>query len=330
VTLPPLARQRRDDPATGGVLRPRTQPRATALRVSRTHTGRDVLRHGRRGAGEACVTRGRRPPSTHKGQSIGVLHGVPVPQCRVAPAVDRLSTRRRARVRPVPTAVAPRTDALPSAERIRSDSLSSDAACTPWNGENSRDHAQNVREDSSADPRDWQRCVLSGRHDRGPRRPPESGAFTYGMLFDARQMSGAPAVADKPIGDVTKPTADRNVGPIAIVVTRSDRYRMACAYAVLAKSRGGQRRSVSRSRAADEWLRRRCARAANIETITDPDASQSAPTHRARVCWFGTDEHTFPALKVQATPRRSYRGRYVADSAPVCSDRPALAESRDD
>jgi transposase InsO family protein len=51
--LPPLARQRRDDPATGGVLRPRTQPRATARRVSRTDAGRDVLRsgHGWKGAG---------------------------------------------------------------------------------------------------------------------------------------------------------------------------------------------------------------------------------------------------------------------------------------
>jgi hypothetical protein len=54
---------------------------------------------GRRGTGGACVTRGHRTPSTHEGESIGVLHGVPLTQCRIAPALDRLPTRRRARVR---------------------------------------------------------------------------------------------------------------------------------------------------------------------------------------------------------------------------------------
>ena len=72
--------QRRDDPPAGGVLRPGTQPRASAFGVSRTDAGRDVLRHRGRGPDGPEVTRGRRASSTRGGQSIGVLRDVPVTQ----------------------------------------------------------------------------------------------------------------------------------------------------------------------------------------------------------------------------------------------------------
>ena len=52
------------------------------LGVSRTNTGRDVLRHWRRGAGGADLARGRFAPSTRGGQPIGVMRDVPVSQRR--------------------------------------------------------------------------------------------------------------------------------------------------------------------------------------------------------------------------------------------------------
>jgi hypothetical protein len=67
-------------PTTGNVLRRRTQPRASTLGVSRTNTGRHVLRHRRRSAAGPDVTRGRRAPSTRGGQPIGVAQDVPVSQ----------------------------------------------------------------------------------------------------------------------------------------------------------------------------------------------------------------------------------------------------------
>ena len=83
----------------------------------------------------------------------------------------------------------------------------------------------------------------------------QSGALTYGMLFDGRSMTGTPTVADvKPINDATTPRVDRAVGPIAIVVTSPDLYRTACAYAVLARSRGGVVEVFRDLRAAEEWL----------------------------------------------------------------------------
>ncbi len=80
VALPPPARYRRDHPPAGGILRPRTQPRASTFGVSRPDARRDVLRHRGCGAGGPDVTRGRRAPSTRRGQPIGVLRDVPVTQ----------------------------------------------------------------------------------------------------------------------------------------------------------------------------------------------------------------------------------------------------------
>jgi hypothetical protein len=83
----------------------------------------------------------------------------------------------------------------------------------------------------------------------------EAGALAYGLLFDARRMVGTPTVADvRPISDMTTPKADRAVGPIAIVVTSATLYRTACAYAVLARSRGGLVEVFRDLGAAEEWL----------------------------------------------------------------------------
>jgi len=60
VALPPLDRQRHDRPSTRGVLRRRTQPRASAFGVSRTDARRDVLRHRRCGPRGPDVRRGHR------------------------------------------------------------------------------------------------------------------------------------------------------------------------------------------------------------------------------------------------------------------------------
>src|SRR5207302_9868092 len=60
VAVPPLARQRHYRPSTRGVLRRRTQPRASAFGVSRAGAGRDVLRLGRYGPRGPDVRRGRR------------------------------------------------------------------------------------------------------------------------------------------------------------------------------------------------------------------------------------------------------------------------------
>jgi hypothetical protein len=88
--------------------------------------------------------------------------------------------------------------------------------------------------------------VLTGLH--------ESGAWTYGMLFDVRRMSGTTTTADiKPILDLTAPggVADAGRGPIAIVAT-GPLYGMACAYATLAK---WERTQVFPDRAeAEQWL----------------------------------------------------------------------------
>jgi len=80
VALPSSARQRRDHSPAGGVLRPRTQPRASTFGVSRTDAGRDVLRNGGRGAAGSEGTRGRRAPSARGGQPIRLLPDVPVTQ----------------------------------------------------------------------------------------------------------------------------------------------------------------------------------------------------------------------------------------------------------
>jgi hypothetical protein len=65
VAVPPLAGQRHHRPSTGRVLRPRTQPRASAFSVSRTDAGRDVLRDRGHSAGRPDGTCGRRAPDTH-------------------------------------------------------------------------------------------------------------------------------------------------------------------------------------------------------------------------------------------------------------------------
>jgi hypothetical protein len=100
MALPSPARERRDHPPTGGLLRPGTQPRTAAFGVSRTDAGRDVRRHRRCGAGRPDVTRRRRAPSTRGGQPIGVMRDVPVPhRGRMTPG--RLPFRPRAsRARP--------------------------------------------------------------------------------------------------------------------------------------------------------------------------------------------------------------------------------------
>jgi hypothetical protein len=64
MALPALVGQRHHGPSISRVLRPGTQPGASAFRVSRTDAGRDVLRHRGHGAGRSGVTRGRRAPDT--------------------------------------------------------------------------------------------------------------------------------------------------------------------------------------------------------------------------------------------------------------------------
>lgn len=88
--------------------------------------------------------------------------------------------------------------------------------------------------------------VLTGLH--------ESEAWSYGMLFDVRRMSGTTTTAAiKPILELTAPggVADAGRGPIAIVAT-GPLYGMACAYASLAK---WERTQVFPDRSeAEEWL----------------------------------------------------------------------------
>jgi hypothetical protein len=87
----------------------------------------------------------------------------------------------------------------------------------------------------------------------------DSGAWTYGMLFDARRMTEASPVVDlnvdvKPVLSLTA-SADRQDGargPLAIVVTSPVLYRMACAFATLSK---WDRVQVFRDRPeAEDWL----------------------------------------------------------------------------
>ena len=78
----------------------------------------------------------------------------------------------------------------------------------------------------------------------------DSVAWSYGMLFDGRRMTGTSTVAAiKPISDLT--AADTR-GPLAIVVTSPALYGMACAYATLSK---WDRIQVFRERPeAERWL----------------------------------------------------------------------------
>jgi hypothetical protein len=87
----------------------------------------------------------------------------------------------------------------------------------------------------------------------------DSGAWTYGMLFDARRMTEATSVVDlnvdvRPVIDVTTTTDDQDGarGPLAIVVTSPVLYRMACAFATLSN---WDRVQVFRDRSeAESWL----------------------------------------------------------------------------
>jgi len=102
VALSPSARQRYDQPPVGGVLRPRTQPRASTFGVSRTGARRDVLRYRGRRAGGPEGTRGRRAPSTRRGQPIDVLRDVPVTQHgRMTQPADRRCDRELVRLETV-------------------------------------------------------------------------------------------------------------------------------------------------------------------------------------------------------------------------------------
>ena len=101
---------------------------------------------------------------------------------RVAPTADRVLPRRSVIVSSHLTAstdarrdsrdrrhgdldrLPPRADRHAGGPRAAgSDSLSGHAACTPWNGENSRDRAQNVRVDSSVRPRGKLPAVVIGQ-----------------------------------------------------------------------------------------------------------------------------------------------------------------------
>jgi hypothetical protein len=101
---------------------------------------------------------------------------------RVAPTADRVLPRRSVIVSSHLTAstdarrdsrdrrhgdldrLPPRADRHAGGPRAAgSDSLSGHAACTPWNGENSRDQAQNVRVDSSVRPRGKLPAVVIGQ-----------------------------------------------------------------------------------------------------------------------------------------------------------------------
>jgi hypothetical protein len=77
MALSAFARWRCDHSPTRGVLRARTQPRASAFGVSRPDAGRDVLRHRGWRAGRPDLTRGCRAPSTRGEQPIGVLRQTP-------------------------------------------------------------------------------------------------------------------------------------------------------------------------------------------------------------------------------------------------------------
>ncbi len=80
----------------------------------------------------------------------------------------------------------------------------------------------------------------------------DAGAWTYGMLFDCRRMSGATTVADvKPINEVTA-SLDEPRGPIAIIATDPHLYSMACAYAALPNS--GTVAVFRSPTEADQWL----------------------------------------------------------------------------
>jgi hypothetical protein len=85
----------------------------------------------------------------------------------------------------------------------------------------------------------------------------ESDAWTYGVLLDARHMSGPLPVADlKAVSTMTVPSGGRGErrGPVAIVATSPSLYAMACAYAALSKP---GRIAVFRDRVeADQWLTR--------------------------------------------------------------------------
>lgn len=96
--VPPSARERRDHPPVGGVLRPRTQPRASTFSVSRTDARRDVFRHRGGGAGGIEVTGDGCAASARPGQPVRALRGVPVSHRRsVIPSAER---RGRSRTRP--------------------------------------------------------------------------------------------------------------------------------------------------------------------------------------------------------------------------------------
>jgi hypothetical protein len=93
------ARQRCDRPPAGGVLRRRTQPRASAFGISWTDARRDVFWHRGHGAGRPAVASCHRPPSTRRSQPVGILQDVPVSQRRGAtPGAARRGDRELGRL----------------------------------------------------------------------------------------------------------------------------------------------------------------------------------------------------------------------------------------
>ena len=142
--------------------------RTAALGVSRADARRKVLWQQRGGPGRADVTRGRRPPSTPRGQPIRVQHDVPVNQRgRMIPDADRPGDPELLCLDGI-TREPDRTVLWRAKTLSESDHLGLfDHALPNWDGENSRSDVQNVREESSAArPTRYARAASDGDHRR--------------------------------------------------------------------------------------------------------------------------------------------------------------------
>ncbi len=90
-------------------------------------------------------------------------------------------------------------------------------------------------------------------------------AWTYGMLYDLRRMTGHPSLAD--LREMMEQAASRRLseaprGPVAILVTDPAIYSAACSYAALGRSR----LTIQMFRDfddADRWLTRETKLAGN-------------------------------------------------------------------
>jgi hypothetical protein len=83
---------------------------------------------------------------------------------------------------------------------------------------------------------------------------PRDDTWGYGVLFDIRGMTGVPSIRDvRELSPSPKDTSQAGRGPIALLVTDTAQYNLACAYVAMA-GRTRLAQVFHDRREAEDWL----------------------------------------------------------------------------